>query len=56
MGFVAMVMMFRLTMASATFQRIILEIFMEYIPGIMLVFLDEFAVFGGIAEHLRRSV
>ena len=31
-----------------------MEIFAEYIPGFMQVFLDDFAVFGGIAEHLRH--
>ena len=43
--FVAVVMMFGLKTALATFQRIILEIFGEYIPGFMQVFLDDFAVY-----------
>ena len=43
--FVAVVMMFGLKTASATFQRIIMEIFGEYIPGFMQVFLDDFAVY-----------
>ena len=33
--FVAVVMMFGLKMAPTTFQRIIMEIFGEYIPGFM---------------------
>ena len=52
--FVAVVMMFGLKTAPATFQRIIMEIFAEYIPGFMQVFLDDFAVFGGVKEHLQH--
>ena len=44
--FVAEVMMFGLKMAPATFQHIITEIFNEYIPMFMQVFLDDFAVYG----------
>ena len=40
--FVAVVMMFGLKTALATFQRIIMEIFGEYILGYMQVFLDDF--------------
>ena len=40
--FVAKVMMFGLKMAPATFQRIITEIFHDYIPAFMQVFLDDF--------------
>ena len=43
--FVAVVMMFGLKTAPATFQRIIMEIFGEYIPGFMQVFLNDFAVY-----------
>ena len=50
--FVAVVMMFGLKTAPTTFQRIIMEIFAEYIPGFMQVLLDDFAVFGGSTEHL----
>ena len=52
--FVAVVMMFGLKTALATFQRIILEIFGEYIPGFMQVFLDDFAVYSRQAEHLDQ--
>ena len=43
--FVAVVMMFGLKTAPSTFQRIIMEIFGEYIPTFMHVFLDDFAVY-----------
>ena len=46
------VMMFGLTTAPATFQRIIMKIFAEYIPGFLHVFLDNFAVFRNVAELL----
>jgi hypothetical protein len=52
--FVAVVMMFGLKTAPATFQRIIMEIFEEYIPGFMQVFLDDFAVFGTRKAHLQH--
>ena len=42
--FVAEVMMFRLKTAP-TFQRIITEIFIDFIPTFMQVFLDDFAVY-----------
>ena len=40
--FVVVVMMFSLKTAPTTFQRIIMEIFAEYIPGCMQVCLDDF--------------
>ena len=40
--FVAVVMMFGLKTTPATFQRRITEIFGEYIPAFMKVFLDDF--------------
>ena len=43
--FVAVVMMFGLKIAQATFQRIIMEAFGEYIPTFMQVFLDDFVVY-----------
>ena len=43
--FVAVVMMFGLKTAPTTFQRIIMEIFGEYIPSFMQVFLDDFDVY-----------
>jgi hypothetical protein len=52
--FMTVVMMFGLKMAPATFQRIIMEIFEEYIPGFMQVFLDNFAVFETRKVHLRH--
>jgi hypothetical protein len=52
--FVAVVMMFELKTAPATFQWIIMEIFEEYILGFMQVFLDDFAVFGTRKAHLQH--
>jgi hypothetical protein len=52
--FVAAVMMFGLKTAPATFQRIIMEIFEEYIPGFMQVCLDDFAVFGTRKANLQH--
>ena len=43
--FVALVMMFGLKTALATFQRVIQEIFHEYILTFMQVFLDDFAIY-----------
>jgi hypothetical protein len=54
--FKAVVMMFGLKTTPATFQRIIMEIFEDYIPGFMQVFLEDFAVFGTPRMHfLSRS-
>jgi hypothetical protein len=47
-------MTFGLKTAPAIFQRIIMEIFKEYIPGFMQVFLDDFAVFGSWKMHLQH--
>ena len=52
--FVAVVMMFGLKTAPTTFQRIITEIFDDYIPAFMQVFLDDFAVYGQQLEHLTQ--
>jgi hypothetical protein len=52
--YVAVVMMFGLKTAPATFQQIIMEIFEEYILGFMQVFLDDFAVFGTCKMHLQH--
>jgi hypothetical protein len=52
--FVAVVMMFGLKTAPATFLRIIMEIFEGYIRGFMQVFLDDFAVFGTRKAHLQH--
>ena len=47
-------MMFGLRTSPATFQRTITEIFGEYIPAFMQVFLDDFAVYGTAAEHFQH--
>jgi hypothetical protein len=51
---VAVVMIFGLKTAPATFQRIIMEILEEYILRLMQVFLDDFAVFGTCKAHLQH--
>ena len=43
--FVAIVMMFGIKTVPTTFQRIIMEIFGEFIPAFMQVFLDDFVVY-----------
>ena len=50
--FVAVVMMFGLKTALIDFQRIIMEIFGEYITAFMQVFLDHFSVHSRQEEHL----
>ena len=52
--FVVVVMMFGLKTVQATFQRIITEIFGEYIPGFMHVFLDDFVVYSKWSIHLQH--
>ena len=52
--FVPVVMIFRLKTAPTTFKRIITEIFGEYIPAFMQVFLDDFAVYDIQDVHLRH--
>ena len=47
-------MIFGLKTTPATFQRTIMEIFGEYIPAFMQVFLDDFAVYGTAAEHFQH--
>ena len=51
--FVAVVMMFGLKMTPTTFQRIIMEIFGEFIPSFTQVFLDNFAVYSQEGDHLQ---
>ena len=51
--FVAVVMMFGLKTAPTTFQRIIMEIFGEFIPAFMQMFLDDFAVYSREGDHLQ---
>ena len=50
----AMVMMFGLKTAPITFQRVVQEIFAEYIPAFMKVFLDDFAVYSCKSEHFEH--
>ena len=50
--FMAVVMMFGLKTTPTTFQRIIMEIFREFIVAFMQVFLDDFAVYNQNREHL----
>ena len=50
--FVSVVMMFGPKTAPRTFHQIIVVMMSESILGFMQVFLDDFAVFVGIAEHL----
>ena len=50
--FVVVVMMFGLKTAPTTFRWIIMEIFGEFIPTFMQVFLDDFAVYSRKGEHL----
>jgi hypothetical protein len=52
--FAVVVMMFGLWIAPATFQWIIMEVFEEYIPSFMQVFLDNFAVFVTRKVHLQH--
>ena len=52
--FIAEVMMFGLKTAPATFQRIITEIFHDYTPAFMQVFLDDFAMYGHRLEHMTQ--
>jgi hypothetical protein len=52
--FVAVVMMFELKTAPATFKRIIMEIFKDYISGFMQVFLHDFVIFGTRKMHLQH--
>ena len=51
--FVAVVMMFGLKTMPTTFQRIIMEIFGEFIPAFMQVFLDDFVVYSREGDHLQ---
>ena len=52
--FVAVVMMFGLKTAPATFQRVIQEIFVEYIPAFMQVFLNDFSIYSWKSEHFEH--
>ena len=52
--FIVVVMMFRLKITPTTFQRIIMEIFGEYIPTFMQVFLDDFVVYSKRTDHFTH--
>ena len=52
--FVAVVMTFGLKTVPTTFQRIISEVFGEYIPAFILGFLDDYAVYGMCKGHLHH--
>ena len=52
--FVVVVMVFVLKMGPATFQRIIAEIFDDYILAFMQVFLDNFIINGQQIKHLKH--
>ena len=52
--FVVVVMMFELKTTPTTFQRIITEIFDDYIQAFMQVFLYDFAMCGQQLEHLNQ--
>ena len=52
--FVAVVMMFGLKTTPTTFQRVIQEIFNDYIPTFMQVFLDFFAIDSRKSEHFEH--
>ena len=47
-------MMFGLKTVPTTFLHIIMEIFNEYIPPFMQVFLDDFAIYSVRTNHLRH--
>ena len=52
--FVVVVMMFGLKTALTTFQRVIQEIFIDYIRAFMEVFVDDFAVYSRKADHFEH--
>ena len=52
--FVAVVMMFGLETALTTFQRVIQEIFHDYIPAFMQVFLDDFVVYSQKTDRFEH--
>ena len=57
--FVIVVLMFGMKTAPVTFQRMITEIFDEYIMPFKQVFLDDFAIYSSQLEHpeqLRRCL
>ena len=52
--FVVVVMIFGLKTAPPTFERIISEVFGEYISAFMQVFLDDFVVYGTCKDYLHH--
>ena len=51
---IAIVMMFGLKKTLTTFQRVIMEIFAEYIPTFMQLFFYDFAVYIRRTDHLEH--
>ena len=51
----AVVMMFRLKTAPTTLERVIQEIFADYIPTFMQVFLDDFVVHTIVGSTISRT-
>ena len=52
--FVAILKMFGLKTAATTFERVIQEIFYDYIPAFMKVCLDDFVVYSWKSEHFQH--
>ena len=52
--FLVIVMTLRLKTVPSTFQCIIIELFGEYIPAFMHVFLDDFTMYDACDEHLHQ--
>ena len=52
--FIVAVMMFGLKTSPTTFQRLIQEIFDDYIPAFMQVFLDDFVVYSKKVDHFEH--
>lgn len=53
-AFAYRVMSFGLMNAPATFQRAVLEIFVEYLDKVMKVLLDDFSIYGSKDEHFQH--
>jgi hypothetical protein len=48
------IMLLGLCNALATFQKIVMQTFKEYLNGFMQVFLDYFSVYGNKEKHLNH--
>ncbi|MCO5551883.1 hypothetical protein L7F22_005389 [Adiantum nelumboides] len=51
-AFIYLIMPFRLCNAPATFQRVMMTIFAEYLQKFMDIFVDDFTVYSSTAKHL----